>query len=186
MRLFIAIDLTENIKQNIKEIQDELKKTPANLNIVKPEKTHITLKFLGDIEGKRVPEIEKILDKTTKNREKIPIQIEGMGAFPGLDYIQVIWIGTNKGTEKIKGIHKQIEKNVVEKNLAQKEKHDFTPHITIARMNGAKGKKQVQNIIENNKTKNIGQIEASKIKLKKSTLTSQGPKYDTIYTANLK
>ena len=52
MRAFIAIELSQKIKDKIEKIQAELEKYNLSLRWTKPKNLHLTLRFLGDIEEK--------------------------------------------------------------------------------------------------------------------------------------
>ena len=58
MRTFIAIEIPEEIKQQMAEIQGRLKDTGIDASWPRPEGIHLTLKFLGEIPESQVPDIK--------------------------------------------------------------------------------------------------------------------------------
>ena len=62
LRTFIAIDLPVVVRQALDSFQKELEKAQAPVAWVKPERIHLTLKFLGDVDAERIPEIEKLME----------------------------------------------------------------------------------------------------------------------------
>ena len=56
LRVFVAIELTDDVKQVVADAIDSLRRERIdNLRLVRPEGVHLTLKFLGDIGVDRVP-----------------------------------------------------------------------------------------------------------------------------------
>ena len=51
-RTFIALEITENIKELLAGIQQKIGSKTGGIKWVKPKNMHLTLKFLGEIEDK--------------------------------------------------------------------------------------------------------------------------------------
>ena len=62
MRCFIAIELPEAVKSTLSGIEEELKKSKADVRWVKPDNVHLTLKFFGNIEEKKTEKIIEIME----------------------------------------------------------------------------------------------------------------------------
>ncbi|MBU1905681.1 MAG: RNA 2',3'-cyclic phosphodiesterase, partial [Candidatus Omnitrophica bacterium] len=82
MRTFIAIELPKEIKQELAKMQEQLKASGADVKWVKPENIHLTLKFLGEIEERKLEQINQILQEVTKNKSTFQASISSLGAFP--------------------------------------------------------------------------------------------------------
>lgn len=124
MRLFIAIDLPNSVKDYLRTVQ-------ANLPAGKMSKTHdfhLTLKFLGSCEENRRKRIEK-------NLRGIPFQpfeaaLAEIGTFGG-KIPRVIWVGMNVPewlAESVREIENRMAK------LGFEKEYRFAPHITLARV----------------------------------------------------
>ncbi len=139
-----------------------------------PENLHLTLKFFGEIYDNRINEIKEKL-KNFKF-EKIKCHLEKIGFFPSDSYVRVIWISLEP-QEKIRELAKQINESLDSKNMK------FESHITLARVKKIKNKKE---FLERLKKVKIEQIEMiiDSFSLKKSTLTKEGPVYETIKKFN--
>ncbi len=88
MRAFIAVEIPEEHREKIREIQRQFSNL-GNINLVK--EYHCTLKFLGDITEKQTEQIKEKLKKI--KMKKFEATLEGLGAFPSQSYIRVIWVG---------------------------------------------------------------------------------------------
>jgi 2'-5' RNA ligase len=179
-RCFIALDLPREIINHIKEIQRLIKK--KNLFIGKfteSENLHLTLKFLGEIDKKKIKQIKRILKKI--KFKKFETELGETGAFSSRhnSYVKVIWI-------KIIGklvfdLQKQIDIEL--KNLFKPE-FRFMSHITIARVRKTFDKKTLIEYLKKIKPKKI-KFKIDKFFLKESILSPEGPTYKDIEKYNL-
>ncbi|MDY7083332.1 MAG: RNA 2',3'-cyclic phosphodiesterase [Halobacteria archaeon] len=186
-RLFVSVDVPEEVQTRIEELQSVLGETNADISFVAPQQAHITIKFLGDTPAGRIDEIEEILDEVTEssNHEAFEAEVRGTGVFPSRDYISVVWVGVKDGSDKLTALHEDIEERIVDANLADEEKNDFVPHITIGRMKSGRGKTEVHNFLDEYPDVELGEFDVTNVRLKESTLESDGPVYDTVYEARL-
>jgi len=175
-RGFIAIDIPVNEK--LLEMEDEIKKTGADLKLVELENTHITLKFLGDTDEEKMDEIQEIIKNSVKGIEPFKIKLKGSGVFPNKNYMKVIWIGM-ENAEEIGEIAKNIDKQLTSLGF-QPEKRGFSAHLTIARVRSPRAKEQLLQVIEKYKDKEFATIDVDTIYLKKSDLTPKGPIYTNL------
>ncbi|HEA47091.1 MAG TPA: RNA 2',3'-cyclic phosphodiesterase, partial [bacterium] len=184
-RTFIAIKLTPEIASNISKLQEELKRTGAQVKWVKPENIHLTLKFLGQITSEELEKVKLTTRETLKPFKSFEISVSGLGAFPKINYPRVIWVGVDKGKEELKKIALSIEKNLARISFA-KEKRPFSPHLTIGRVKSSRGRERLIEILTGNKISNLGNIRVTKISLVKSELTPQGPVYTSLEEIDLR
>ncbi|MDY6780096.1 MAG: 2'-5' RNA ligase family protein, partial [Halobacteria archaeon] len=66
-RLFVSVDVPEEGVAELRELHTRLRETDADLNLVDPEKTHVTLKFLGETDEDAVGEIEDVVEGVTES-----------------------------------------------------------------------------------------------------------------------
>jgi RNA 2',3'-cyclic 3'-phosphodiesterase len=188
MRTFIAIDLTEEIKKTLAGLQDELKKSEADVKWVDPENIHLTLKFLGEISEEQVIQIKEVLDRVTSRLKPFEIGLSGIGAFPKLDYAKVIWAGIEKGKKETVDIAKNVETELERLGFAREDR-EFTAHLTIGRVRSGKNKEALKKkILSAHSSEPIAHSQQviSRIILYQSTLTPQGPIYTPLHTATFR
>jgi 2'-5' RNA ligase len=178
IRSFIAIDVEEkDVIRNISKIQKKLFETGANLKLIKPENIHITLSFLGDISITLIEKIHIELKKiyfTSFN-----IEVIGIGAYPNLRTIRILWAGIGKGIFELRNLVNQLEPRL--RTIGIKQNHrGFNPHLTIARVKTSYKKSEIKNYIKKLNNYKIGSIKAENLRLIKSVLTPQGPIYKVL------
>ncbi len=133
MRTFIAIEISEEIKNAIDLYAAPLKREKAKISWVKPSNVHITLKFLGEVSSEKIPEIYDSLVRCVMGKKPFEIEVTGTGGFPNLKRPRIIWVGLKKGSEELKNLAASID-NELRKIGFQKEKREFKPHLTIGRV----------------------------------------------------
>uniref|UniRef100_A9A6B3 RNA 2',3'-cyclic phosphodiesterase n=1 Tax=Methanococcus maripaludis (strain C6 / ATCC BAA-1332) TaxID=444158 RepID=A9A6B3_METM6 len=170
MRCFLAIELNSNLKENLENLKKQF--NLKGIKTVEKENLHITVKFLGDVDDKK---LEEILESNLKIK-KVISEIKGVGTFPNEEYIRVIWVGTTNLEETFKNIDEKLFK------LGFKKEKSYDPHITLGRVKFIENdsKETLQKLIEKNKHVNFGKIEINSVSLMKSNLTKEGPVYETV------
>lgn len=177
MRCFVAIDVPDEIKRKIGEIQKDLNR--SGIKLVEPENLHFTLKFLGEISESKAEEIKQRLKEI--EFQKFSIELAGVSGFPNLKYLRVIWIGTT--SEKISELAKLIDKRL--SSIGFKEEKKYVPHLTIARVK-RKPSIEVIKFIEKYKSEKFGNFLVQEFSLKKSILTKSGPIYTNLLRVKLR
>lgn len=188
MRIFIAVELPKEIRDSLGRLQDELKKSGADVKWVAPDNIHLTLKFLGEVDDEKLDKIIQIIEEVASTNSVYQINITSLGAFPKIDYLRVIWVGVKEGDEQTKKIAKDLEEKIAKAGIP-KEDRPFSSHITLCRtrstLNREKLVENLKNIRENFGKENL-HFSVSKITLFKSTLTLKGPIYEVLKEASLK
>ena len=188
MRTFIAIELPKEIKDSLSKVQDKLKTSGADIKWVSPQNIHLTLKFLGEIDDKKLDKITQILEEITKNSNPYPLRLSCVGAFPKINFPRVIWIGIDKGNTETKEIAKALEENIAKIGIP-KEDRPFSCHITLGRVKSSlnrEGLVENLNNLANYTEKEKLEFLVTKITLFESTLTPKGPIYEALKEASLK
>ena len=174
MRAFIAIDLPENIKEELAKIQRQLPE--AKMKLVEKQNLHLTLRFLGEISDTQINKIKEKLREI--KMKKFCSSLTSIGVFPSEKFVRIIWIGlkAEKG-EEIFQLREKIEKAVEEAGMKKDER--FESHLTLARVKFIKDKKGFIEKINQIKVKPL-EFFVTNFALKKSTLTKAGPIYEDI------
>ncbi len=177
MRLFVAINIPDNIRNEIKNIQKSL--DFPELKIVEPKNLHITIKFLGEVGESLKDKIIEVLRGI--KFQKFEIGLSNIGVFPNEKYIKVIWIGCQ--SSELVEFTKRVDMSL--SKLGFELEKDYVPHLTLARVK-KKPPSILHSFLEKYKTVEIDNFLVEKIVLKKSTLTPKGPIYEDIHEILLK
>ena len=178
MRCFIAIELSEAVKSVLSVIEEELKKTGADVRWVKPENIHLTIKFLGNIEEKIKEKIIESLKIVCSKYEHFSVELKGIGMFPNLKSPRVLWVGIGNN-EILKGIQEEIDEGMGKAGL-ERENRKFTAHLTIGRISSLRGKEHLVKAMKTYENKNFEKMNVASISFIRSDLHPEGARYTNI------
>ena len=173
VRLFVAAEIPEEVRSQYADAQEAIRRSRARLSLVDPADMHITLKFIGEIEGSRLAAITSALQTITG----APFTMDlGAITLNSPRSPRVIW-GDIHDPGACQDLAGKIESVLVPLNIPA-EGRRFKPHITIARI-----KQFHPSIFE--EVAGIsswcdGSFQVNRFVLKKSELTPHGPVYTDI------
>jgi 2'-5' RNA ligase len=142
---------------------------------------HLTLRFLGEIPQSTVEQVKEVLNELQFH--PFDVEFSGLGVFPNIRRISVVWVGVTKGAEQLNDIFHQIEPRLRKLGLPPDDK-GFSPHMTIARVRTGLNKEALAQYVESMREEEFGRMPVTSVRLKKSTLTPKGPIYTTIHEKN--
>lgn len=134
MRLFVAIDIPEEIRASLAEACAQLKPSAPDARWVRPESLHLTLKFIGEQPEEKVAAIRDALAAT---RKPVPFQLGlyGLHFFPGPRHPRVlaVFIHGEKGHAEMAELAKQIDFHLGPLKIPREER-SYRGHLTLARL----------------------------------------------------
>ncbi|WP_251342293.1 RNA 2',3'-cyclic phosphodiesterase [Haloplanus halophilus] len=178
MRLFVSVDV-DPLADGIADAQHRLPDA-GGLRFVDPADAHVTLKFLGEVDPDRLDALDAALSTAVADAGVDPftLTLGGYGVFPSLEYISVVWVGARKGGPELTRLHEAVERETTGLGFDPAD-HEFTPHVTLARMDDARGKAAVQRVVRE-ADPTVGSVDVREVRLTESTLTDDGPEYETV------
>jgi len=175
MRVFIAIDLPEEIRNRLASMQAELRSFATSARWVAAESTHLTLKFIGEVSDKRREDIDTAL--AGLSWKEFPVSVKGVGFFPGTRSPRVFWAGLHAST--MEGLTQEIDARL-ERTGFDKEKRAFRPHITLARAKTSRLESNLVKAAEKFAETDFGSFVADRCFLYQSTAKPAGSVYTKI------
>ncbi len=122
MRLFIAIQFSDNILKTLQAAQNNLRNSGVSGNYTKRENLHLTLAFIGDY-----PDPDRVLEiMDTVPFDPFRISLSGFGTFRG-----IFWAGIRENNE-LKPYVKRLRHALADNDIPFDRKR-FSPHITLMR-----------------------------------------------------
>ncbi|MBI5755827.1 MAG: RNA 2',3'-cyclic phosphodiesterase [Nitrospirae bacterium] len=184
MRCFISISLPEGTKRGIVAIQERLKSSGADVSWTRPEGMHLTMKFLGEVEEKRLSKIETALNRAVSDISLFSLNVSEIGIFPDMRRPRVVWIGLKEDGDNLVRLQKGVEEELRKIGFPS-ENRGFTPHITLGRIRSNRNIEKLLNLIEEEKVIELGSFEVSDVHLMRSELKPAGAVYTELYKAVL-
>ena len=176
VRTFIALTLDGSLHKTLSEVIDRFASSRASVKWVTPQNVHATLKFLGNVEEARLPEVFAACENAAGGFKPIELEVRAVGCFPDMRRPRVVWLGIEKGDEALKKLQKTVE-NELELIGFPKEEREFRAHLTIGRVKGKEGIARLCRLIEEERNVFIGSMRAEKISVIKSKTLPSGPVY---------
>ncbi|MBI2596437.1 RNA 2',3'-cyclic phosphodiesterase [Candidatus Daviesbacteria bacterium] len=134
MRFFIALEIPEADKEQIKQVQAQLKTLIPRIKLTDPEKLHLTIAFIGEQDLS----IQDALITAMKNAEVgigpfsiIPAYLDG---FPHLHTAHILWIGIKGDIDKLYRLRHHIKDGLENIKLGVDHRR-YVPHIAIGKLN---------------------------------------------------
>ena len=129
MRLFVALDIDDNIRNRIARFLDGIRGFAPDARWVRPESLHVTLKFIGEQSETQVEEINRTLK--TIEADHFELNFRGYGFFPNVRAPRVFWVGID-GNAKLTSLAASVDSKLIEVNI-QGEQHAYSAHLTLSR-----------------------------------------------------
>ena len=173
VRAFVALELSSEIKEQLRTAQDVLRGCQARLTFVEPAIIHITVKFLGEVADQKIPAVMDALRRV----QVVPFLISAQKiTVNNPSRPHTVWCAIEDAGESGQ-VFKIIEDTLFPLGFAR-ETRRFTPHATVARVKYPDP--SLFAAIGQLSDRKYGSCMISGIKLKKSTLTPQGPVYEDL------
>ncbi|MCJ7478661.1 MAG: RNA 2',3'-cyclic phosphodiesterase [Candidatus Nanohaloarchaeota archaeon QJJ-7] len=182
MRYFISIDVEdEGVKNSLMNFTGRIDNL-GDTKVVDPQNLHLTLLYLGERPKSEVPEIKDSFVDAMADVDvgEFECMLSDLGVFPHMNYIKTVWAGAETDG-KIRDIHMKLNEHIHSEN-----EHDFTPHVTLARVKGIEpGEKQRMREEIESYPADFGSFSVENVRLKQSKLTPEGPIYRDLEVVEL-
>ena len=189
VRSFIAIELPDELKQELVELEARLKlDSQSGVKWVDPHSIHLTLKFLGSVALDKIGGITKAMEEAARGIRPLHLEVGSLGVFPNSRRVQVAWVGVKGEVDKLGQLQQRIESSLVPLGFAV-ESRRFTPHLTLARLRNqaSLGERQaLGQLIAGTEFEAIHSIQVDAVNLMKSQLTREGAIHSRIDSIRLK
>lgn len=185
MRLFLAINLTPEVRRDVADATAALRESVPELAWVREHLLHLTLKFFGDQTDERVDELRPVLETVAARHRTVSMVLGGIGAFPNFRRARVVWLGVAQDP-RLELLHHDVEV-ACEGLRFEVEGRPFRPHLTLARVRHPLVEERARAL--SREAKRIAyhtEFVVHSIDLMRSDLSADGPSYTTLVSAALR
>jgi RNA 2',3'-cyclic 3'-phosphodiesterase len=184
-RIFIAIDISADARRVCSDHIDCLRNEfhAVRVGWERPEKLHITLKFLGDVDDRLLNELQKYISYVASHHRTFHLKISRPGVFPSRSKPRILWLGVEDGSNVGSSLYNELDTACIDLGF-KSEARSFKPHITIGRVRepekaDALARKHLERQIE------PVAFEVAEIVLYQSDLQPTGSVYSVVSSARL-
>jgi RNA 2',3'-cyclic 3'-phosphodiesterase len=178
MRLFIAIQIPQDIRASIGSLLSEFRSIDPQMKWVRAENLHVTLKFLGETDSSKLKAIENSLS-TVHFLQPVTLNFSGLGFFPNAKHPSVVWGGVQP-SPNLRALAGEIDSQMASLGFP-KEHRVFTPHLTLARLGKRALPRKLADEFVHGSSRQFGTFTAREFHLRESKLKSTGAEYTTVH-----
>ncbi len=187
MRCFIAIDIDEGIRAELRDLQQDLAQQvdvrKSDVKWVRPEAMHLTLKFLGEIKDREVVDVCDVVKHVCTRHAAFDFAVREVGCFGGRS-ARVLWVGAGLDCSALAQLQEDIEEQLAQAGWPQ-EGRKFSGHLTLCRVRNPRAGVKLAQVTQQYKDVDLGAVLCSAVCVYESTLTPEGPIYTLLGHYNL-
>jgi 2'-5' RNA ligase len=177
VRLFIAIQISEEIRGVLESFLTEMHAIAPQAKWVRAANLHVTLKFLGNTDAQKLPRIQNAL-RSVHSSQPVTLEFRGLGFFPNEKRPRVFWAGMQSSTN-LPELAAAIDHAMHQLDFPL-EVRPFTPHLTLARFDPPGLPPKLSAAVKQHPLKNFGSLRTRELHLIESKLKSTGAEYTTV------
>jgi 2'-5' RNA ligase len=177
LRVFCAVELPAEVRARAGEHMAELRSRMPDVRAgwERPEKLHITLKFLGELEPSRAAALSAAAERAARSVPPFDLRIEVAGHFPPRGPARILWLGVADATGALARLQQRLEDECAVEGFAR-EARPFHPHITIARLRRLEGARSIAALHQEKGFAPVG-FSVAELVLMRSELGPGGSRY---------
>lgn len=183
-RTFIAIEVGSPAREVVLRLLKQLSSELSGVRWTQPDQLHLTLKFLGDIDNRTLPEVCTQMRAACDGIEAFSVALQGLGAFPKNKPPRVLWTGIEQGAEQLAVLHQRLDSSL--SNLgAPADNRGYAPHLTLGRINRGADQNEIATRLERDAATHFAQFDVNELQLIASVRERNRMIYETIDSAPL-
>jgi len=176
VRCFVAVDFPEEVRNDLRRLQQRLRARDLDLRWVQAESMHLTLKFLGEPDRKTFDAVAEALSAPLEGFGALRLEPRGLGAFPTPRRARVLWVGLAGDVAALARLALTVESRMETVGIPR-EGRAFAPHLTLGRARGPAGIDGVDAALRAEEGYAGPPFTVTEIVLYESRLRPQGPQY---------
>jgi 2'-5' RNA ligase len=183
-RTFIAVEVGSPAREVMLRLIKQLSSELAGVRWTQPDQLHLTLKFLGDIDNRELPEICNQMRAACAGVEAFHVALTGLGAFPKNKPPRVLWVGIDEGATPLALLHQRLDLSLSQIG-APVENRAYSPHMTLGRINRGADQEQIAARLARDTATPFSQFDVSELLLIASVRERNRMSYETIDSVSL-
>ncbi len=130
MRTFVGIDFTNEVKEEIIEVQNRLKGATQSGRWKSIDDLHLTLKFLGEVNSAQLIQVHDAVKNICMEKAPFELSVSGIWTFDDKDAVKFLWLGLAGDLDQLRNLQGDIDSALAPVGFPA-EKRGFAPHVTI-------------------------------------------------------
>jgi 2'-5' RNA ligase len=184
IRSFVAVLLPDGVRERLAATMTALRGLAPGLGWVRPENLHVTLRFLGEIDGAMVAAVREAMGVTGASTPPFVMTVAGLGGFPSARAPRVVWAGVTEGAPALGALQARLERELVARGVPG-EPRPFHGHVTLARARDPRAGRRLAAALAG-AAMEFGGVRVARLSLLRSELDPRGARYEVLAEAELR
>ena len=176
VRLFVALDLNEQVRTAIANFSEELRRACPSAKWVRVEGMHVTLKFIGWIADERLVAIQQGLTEV-RSAARPSCIFAAQASFP-MRNVRASYGSALPQAQTWQNL--PLRSKLASSHWGLREKREFRPHLTLARFDAPHGIDPLLKILRDIGEVDFGTVRTTEFYLYQSELLRGGAKYTRV------
>lgn len=164
MRFFIALEIPEETRQELLQVQLKLKELIPGVRLTDNGKLHLTITFIGEQPEGIKEQLTQVIRQASIGISPFMVTPSYLDGFPHMHTAHTLWIGVKGDTDKLYLLRHRIKDGLVGLNLEIDERR-FIPHVAIAKVNHFKLADWQERKLQQTMLQDFSPIKVSSVKL---------------------
>ena len=179
IRAFLAIELPDSLRPGLAQVQEELKRSRADVRWVPVGNIHLTLKFFGNVPEDEIEALAQAARQAAAEAAPLQLQVTCAGAFPSPQAPRVVWLGLGGDVLPLTQLFYRLEKAFAPLGYLP-EGRAFNPHLTLGRVKSPANRERLTGMLAKMPPLDWPPFFVKELILFQSVLSPQGSKYTAL------
>lgn len=184
IRAFLALELPDALRSGLAQVQEELKRSRADVRWVPVGNIHLTLKFFGNVPDGEIEALAQAARDAAAATTPLQLQATGAGAFPSPNAPRVVWLGLGGDMVPLAQLFYRLEKAFATLGYPP-EGRAFNPHLTLGRVKSPANREKLAKMLAKMPPVEWPPFTVKELILFHSVLSPQGSKYTPLEVIKL-
>jgi len=179
IRAFLAVELPDNLRAGLAQVQGELKRGRADVRWVAPGNIHLTLKFFGNVPDDEIEALAAAAREAAAETPPLQIKVTSAGAFPSPTAPRVVWLGLGGDLVPLTQLFYRLEKAYAALGYPP-EGRAFNPHLTLGRVKSPANRDKLARLLASRPPVDWPPFAVEELILFQSVLSPKGSTYTAL------
>ena len=188
VRLFVACEVPDDVKDTIADVIQQLRaKSGVDVRWIRAEGVHVTLKFLGEVPVKKLPQVKLAVQEAVVGHSPFELEFSNIGTFGGREGLRIMWVGIAGDVLRLEALVRAVNAALAVVGF-EPERRPFRPHLTLGRVRdevATRRRAEIEVAVGKMAVPGTG-WRTAQVSLMRSRLTTQGATYDVLATFPLR
>jgi len=178
VRLFLAFELSERVKEGLQVAQRRLAEFDRCVRWLRPEQMHLTVKFLGEVPDSEVEAVCAAAGEVAAGSAPFTMETAGFGCFPPRGRVRIVHAPVVGETRRLERSRDLCEEVLAGLGFAREERA-FSPHLTVGRVKEDRTNGRLRQAVETIRPQRVSQ-DVGELFVVQSVLSRGGAEYANI------